>query len=646
MDKLKPFLNKLMDIREKDPADFEILDIALKNNDMQVIQVYAKEYGFEAVLETVRSVLNEIYVKARIAKFKVNYRDNYFPRAIKDTDRLITYLHQNGLSNIPESRLQQLLEEEARRLKVSELSDVQIMDFIKALITRNKDNIIFARIPQFLQRTIPQVTPEMNNFYKSSIEALTDYVYYAHKQIALRKFFGLHDKALEQSLNELKFVDEEQKTDAIDKIKNNNINTEDPEFMELLVKLISSKYQLTTQQEIDLIDILNARFNVKATGEFLSKARSLGYLTGMANFISALTQLKDLFNTFYISSKYAPGQIIKAFVNKERISTHDIGVDQIGYEFADGKRMEKTLSFFFKITGLNKLDNLSKTSYINTLLLKYHDKAVHNKFTEAELDEFKTIFDQGEYLDLIEDLKAGNDSDNVKYLLFYKLCDIQPITLSEMPLTYLKSPNGRLCYMFKTFSLKQFNYVTKRHFKILFTRKPTDPLWIKAFYNLMRILALQLIVGIPVDYLKDLCLGRKFDISDSVWNNMAGNLLITKYDFFMLKENGLQYVIMNKIIPPLNYIWLPAKDVWDLNADKPAKEIVRQMESWTAIPGIGKFLYWFFGKGHDKTIKSVKHFKLENNVVQFHLAVETYLSRNQYHKSNLKKSKKKQASFQ
>jgi len=44
---------------------------------------------------------------------------------------------------------------------------------------------------------------------------------------------------------------------------------------------------------------------------------------------------------------------------------------------------------------------------------------------------------------MIKDLQEGRITENVKYYAFNKLADCQPIALSEMPLKYLTSGNGR-----------------------------------------------------------------------------------------------------------------------------------------------------------------------------------------------------------
>ena len=44
----------------------------------------------------------------------------------------------------------------------------------------------------------------------------------------------------------------------------------------------------------------------------------------------------------------------------------------------------------------------------------------------------------------MEEFKNGEVTENTKLYVFNEIADIQPITLSEMPLKYLTGGNGRI----------------------------------------------------------------------------------------------------------------------------------------------------------------------------------------------------------
>ena len=62
----------------------------------------------------------------------------------------------------------------------------------------------------------------------------------------------------------------------------------------------------------------------------------------------------------------------------------------------------------------------------------------------------------------MKEFADGKITDNTKLVLFNKLLDFQPVAKSEMPQVYLENPNGRIFYMLKSFTLKQFDIFSKR----------------------------------------------------------------------------------------------------------------------------------------------------------------------------------------
>ena len=63
-------------------------------------------------------------------------------------------------------------------------------------------------------------------------------------------------------------------------------------------------------------------------------------------------------------------------------------------------------------------------------------------------------------------------NSDVKLLLWHNLSDMQPVSLSEMPLKYLQNPNGRLLYMLKTFTIKQFDVMRRDSYQLMRATKP------------------------------------------------------------------------------------------------------------------------------------------------------------------------------
>ena len=126
----------------------------------------------------------------------------------------------------------------------------------------------------------------------------------------------------------------------------------------------------------------------------------------------------------------------------------------------------------FKWSGFRAVDRLGKETLINRAFTN-HVKAIK---TEKGLAEFRKKWTPSfgdDMPDLIEALKKGDmESNDVKLLLWHELSDMQPVSLSEMPLKYLQNPNGRTFYMLKTFTLKQFDVMRRDGIQLTKAMKP------------------------------------------------------------------------------------------------------------------------------------------------------------------------------
>ncbi len=604
MDKVESFLVKLQKIKKYHFEDYLLLDIALKNSDMRVIESFADKYDFKEDLDKVRSVLNSLYLRAREVKFDINYRENYFPRKIKDVDAFIQFLNSFGFIDLPVGQIQKAIKFESEKAG-RELSEVEIMKVIKGLITKQKDDMIkFEKISNYLNRSIPEINGALNEFYETSESALSKYITYANNQIELRRLFGMSDVRLVEDTEEniLELI-EDLRGEKVQKINS---------FNDYFLDQIKKDYAIAPEHEGMLIDILNARFNFKFAGNTVNTLKTLGYMTSMANFKSALSQLGDLAWAIIESPKYAASEVIKNFMNKKTITTKDLGLDQIAFEFSDGKILNKYLNRFFKLTGLTYLDNMTKNVLNNTVLSKYSEKANNNELTQQETEELIRIYGD-EYDSFIQDLKDKKTSDNVKLFIFTRLKKYQPISLSEMPLCYLKTPNGRIFYMLKSFTIKQFSVIWDQHVKAVKDAK-TPKEKVKAFQELMRVVGILMMCNVGNDYIKDLLFGRTFDLTDAAWDSFLRLFLVSKYMTYTFMNEGVVMFIYKMIGFPLDWLAYPMSDLMDLFKfawqkyaldENPDSINPKDLETLQMIPVIGKSYYWWLGNGHEKVMKKI-----------------------------------------
>jgi len=196
----------------------------------------------------------------------------------------------------------------------------------------------------------------------------------------------------------------------------------------------------------------------------------------------------------------------------------------------------------------------------------------------------------------LDDLKNQRPSTNVKYLLFSRLADFQPITISEMPEYYAKGGNARIFYMLKSYSLKQIDVF---HNKVFMDMKKNPK---KSIGNLVRLATALAAMNASADVIKNVLLGRPTDLSDLTVDNILRLIGLNKWTIYKSRREGIGAAFIATILPPVPFVDDLYRDL-----SKKNKPDVADMKIWNAIPVVGKFYYWWFGGGRqflDKKKKS------------------------------------------
>jgi hypothetical protein len=253
----------------------------------------------------------------------------------------------------------------------------------------------------------------------------------------------------------------------------------------------------------------------------------------------------------------------------------------------------------FKAIGLEWMDNVGKQVYIESRyrVLRSAAKKGGTKFNEM----LGNIFGE-EAATVAKELKDGTLSDNVKLLLYSELSDVQPISLAEMPVAYLRGGNWRSLYMLKTYTIKQIDIYRREIFDKM--RHPIDEPKEAAegLAMLIRLAFALMLMGMGSDALKDLILGRPIDLNDLAYDNMLKTAGITKYQIYQTQRDGVANTMMQYFfVPPL---YAPVdnavKDIADISKGKMEPKDARSI---SYVPIAGKFLYWWYGGGRTKIEK-------------------------------------------
>jgi len=468
-------------------------------------------------------------------------------------------------------------------------------------------------------RKFKKIPARLNKYYMHSDAAMMAHIHEMRTAIEKRKFFGkipekvagirkqmfnaqAKVRSLNKKMNEPGITDEER--DKLRKRRNKWIGTEKQARAYLDKYAVQRDYtdnigayidelvisgEIKAYQQGIVNDILDARFHERGTSGFIQAYKNLSYMDTMGSPVSALTQIGDMAWAMYDAGiipavKHAARSIFK----KSNITREDVGATRIAQEFVDAGTLGRAVSKVFKLVGLEKIDAIGKEALLNASLERYQKEAKANPDKLAK--EIRHIF-QGETQDVIQDLVNGNITDNVKLLTYSRLADFQPVGMSEVPQRYLTAGNGRIFYMLKTFTIKQFDAFRNEAFHKIRTGDKAEK--IQGVQNMVRLAMFFVLANATADELKDWLLGRTTDLNDRVVDNILRLAGSSKFITWKARTEGLGSAMARQVLPPFKFIDSASKDIYNAGDDK-------GLEILGSIPLVGKLAYWHIGRGTRK----------------------------------------------
>ena len=560
---VKPFLDKWEKFSEQDTIAF---DLALKNSYMKKQIDIVNKYGAYEEFVQVKNLLNRLFDQAIDVGVELGYTADYFPRQVEDVDGFMAYLHGSAMASQMRRALKDadptntFTNEEKAEFINKYLRGFNRKDLNKPLPGNTKDRIIDV------------ITPEMNKYYKPSIQALISYIDGMNQSIESRRFWGFEYESINDSIGSL-------------------------------TSYLVDTGVIQPEQDAEVQEILKARFKAKGvTNKYLKKQKNFSYIYLMGGINSAITQIEDISVAIYKAGFWNTATSVFS-KNRVGLSREELGLEKIGQEFVEASTSSKAVSRVFKLTGLDKIDAFGKNTLINATFNKFQDMA--NKDEGALRARLEPIL-EGETNQTIQDIKNGEISENVKLLMFNELADMQPISLSEMPEWYLTSGNGRVFYMLKTFALKRIDIFRNECFDKI--RQGDVKTGIQ---NLFRLSMLMILCGMSKDAIINMLYGRDMDLSEMFINNLLGLTgIVSKYSLYKARDEGFSGFLSSVAIPPL--FAMPSDLIGDIYKSlftAKGKDI-SDYEVWKGVPLVGRFYYWWLGGGRTK-IEKKKNKKLK-----------------------------------
>jgi len=527
--------------------------------------------------QEVRKVLDELKPVIGIGDEKGLV--NYFPRLVKNKEGLFKALDTGNPRHAGPFKAAQAAYAKEKKIKVEDIP-LAIRESINNAVLRGRAAGIDTPGPSFLKSRSVDVDNSLLPFYAEPEAAIENYVRGAINYNERNKFFGVGKKRKDGTL-----ISPPLKPDGTIDLEG-SIGS----FVER---------ELTGLSPVDqqkAIDLLKARFVQGETplGRVAATVKEAGYLYTIAKPLSALVQMGDLAVTAAL--KGASNTFMSLMLPK-KVKLSQIMDDQISREFNDPSVLSKALETTFKASGFKFVDRLSKETTVNAAY-RSNRKAVRTpKGEQAFRDKWKNTFPDN-MDNVVDDLKNKRVTEDIKFLLFNELADLQPITLSELPPGYLTAGNYRLVYMLKSFTLKQADIVRRN--VIQEYNKGNKA---KAAMTAIRLGAYLSASGVGIDQVKKIMSGQELSRVEDLPGEALWAILsiygLSKYTSEKYLQRGeVTQAFANTLAPPLTLLDNIVKGGIDLNAeDTETTKILR------TIPGYGNLAYMWFGGGAEKAME-------------------------------------------
>lgn len=573
VDKSKDFMVRASRLAKKKDKNYLAMERALMNGERDQAKEIAADHFPDMIegINNVSEVLDEMYDDLVDAGVDLDYSVNYFPRKVKDMEGLMTYLGRD-LS----SELDRYLDKAAAKKGFSGRADLDPEDrevLINAYLSGDIKR--GGKLSLAQSRTIEELQEGMEEFYYSAADSLHHYINKAVREAEKRRFFGKNAT-----------LGKDGKLDIKDSVG----------------ALVAEQGDLTTAQLDDLTAMLTARFG---SGEIASSAvisglRNIQTAALLGQFDSALIQLGDVGTSVYMNGMVNTLRGLGGGVAKKGVtSAEELGVIQniaadIEANGIGANLVDKALRY----SGFRAVDRLGKDTLINAAHIKNTKIAL--KKPEEIVKRWGKVFGD-ETGSLIDDLKNGRNTENVRLLLFNELSDAQPISLSEMPESYLNQPNGRILYALKSFALKQLDLVKRTSIDEMRSGN-----YIKGFTNLARYAAIMGLSGGSVATVRDWMQTKEFrpeKLPDKSFETLMGIMFLNEYARNKYIANGDFAGYLTNLVAPAapEVITTSVQALMEAASNDETSDPEKFNRAIKDIPVMGKLAYyWMFGGAEKK----------------------------------------------
>ena len=606
MDKVTPFLRSVTPRLKNSPELQRKFKQYLLNGEYTKISdeilpsIKAPEAIFKQMSD-MRSTLDELrdYARER-GGIDVGYIASYFPRQIKDYKKFRKALDEKLGNTQTKNQIDQALDEYAKKhgYDNADLIPPEEAGEVVSRVLRGYPVQPGQMPANAKMRKIEEVNEEFLDAYADPGDALTQYVERMVQATERRNF-------LFRKPNVSQEVGFQGSRDRTGGDLGMSMDMDDG-VVGAVARRLGTENNLSADDVDALRKIIKARFSGQSVSTAAQVVKNANYIATMGNFGSAITQLGDLAYSIHFNGF---GETFRSLFNRKdnydfvkHFGLSDHNVDTITTTGGLSKALDKV----FTVTGLKKLDQLSKNTTMNASWKKYKAQAMKN--SKQLQDELTPVFGAERAGQMVKELRESNPGSKnlpkgVEELIWYKFLDLNPASLTEMPLYYNAAGNMRIAYMLKSFTIKQFDVFREAagkdiaEAKLKMQKGDKEGAARSAAQGIYKLTSLGLIFGAAnasTDVIKDTMYGRPTDMDDLLADNALKLLGINRYLAYKARREGVGKAVMEMALPPMTVIDRAGKDLDNLFQGKDYKGNMLQGTPLDII-------YWQYLGGLDKT---------------------------------------------
>ena len=494
-------------------------------------------------------------------------------------------------------------------------------DLLEDLIHRKGYDLKSGK-PKFTKTRMIELIKESDiQFYKQPQEALSQYFNSMLTWIEATKFAG-RIKPITSSIDGVVRIDMSQdRRSALGKVLTELANDPDVD-QEMLYQTFPDLFRGFMASNVRELPIL-------------SWLRQFSYGSLLIEFTSTLSQLYDMpfsaYDNGLLTTTLAGLEAItgKAYANSKDLLDKNKIIDayQSGNDF-----FGDIINFGLNISGFRAMDQLMKTTTMNavykrlTRVSQYYnlDGTLNlNKLEKApkrvQREVRRTATQLIKYMpesqvmpsrlpEFIQALRTEEGKRNetqhdlIKGMLVTVLAETQPLNALRQPILPTENANFRGVYTMKSFMVTQLDAARTRMLDDVFSTESTQEQRLRGMRELIKLMTFFVMLGVPVDLIKDLLVGRMGYMSDYVFNSMVRVFGINKFMFYSVRNEGIGQAAMDFVTPvPLarvvdtsnqmsqimqgtktsmeSGIWrtTPFSDLWYYRTDTEKEKMKRQM---------------------------------------------------------------------